>query len=139
MKENERGIWVGETRIYLDENNIINGIYIGNIDVKIANELREANLKLMNLVEGKVKILNDMNRINKPSLVARKIFQEFTFHKKIEKVAFFGLHPVARVIASFFIGGSKKKDMRFFKTREEALEWLKRDKRDTNGENIRKR
>ena len=125
MNEGNREIWVGENRLYFGENDIINGTYIGDIDVKMANELREANLKLMNLVEGKVKILNDMNRIGKPSFEARKIFQEFTLHEKIEKVAFFGLHPVARVIASFFIGRSKKKDMRFFETKEEALAWLK--------------
>jgi len=28
-------------------------------------------------------------------------------------------------MASFFMGASKKKDMRFFKTKEEALAWLK--------------
>ncbi len=41
------------------------------------------------------------------------------------KVALFGLHPVARVVASFFMGATKKKDMRFYKTRGEALAWLK--------------
>jgi len=46
-------------------------------------------------------------------------------YEKTGKVAVFGLHPVARVIASFVMGVSKNKDMRFFKAKEEALAWLK--------------
>jgi len=30
------------------------------------------------------------------------------------------------VLASFLIGNTKKKDIAFFKTKEEALAWLKR-------------
>jgi hypothetical protein len=41
------------------------------------------------------------------------------------KMAYFGMHPVARVIASFMMGVTRKQNMRFFKTREEALAWLK--------------
>jgi len=125
MDEKNREIWVGENRVYLDENNIINGIFIGDVDAKIANEICEAHLKLMNLVEGKVNILDDINRVGKPSSQARKILQGFIFHEKIGKVALFGLHPVARVLASFFIGVIKKGDIRFLKTKEEALAWLK--------------
>jgi len=46
-------------------------------------------------------------------------------HERTGKVALFGLNPVARVIASFVMGVTRKKDMRFFKTREEALAWLR--------------
>ena len=46
-------------------------------------------------------------------------------NEKIGKVALFGLHPVARVIAAFIMGITRKKDMRFFKSKEEALAWLK--------------
>ena len=45
--------------------------------------------------------------------------------EKLVKIAIFGLNPVARVIASFIMGVAKKKDQRFFKTKEEALAWLK--------------
>jgi hypothetical protein len=41
------------------------------------------------------------------------------------KVALIGMHPVARVLASFVIGMTRKEDLRFFKTEEEALAWLK--------------
>jgi hypothetical protein len=44
---------------------------------------------------------------------------------KTGKTAFFGMHPVARVIASFVMGVSPNKMMRFFKTKEDALIWLR--------------
>ena len=52
---------------------------------------------------------------------ARKVFQELAEHKKQGKNAFYGMHPVARVLAAFFMGMSKKKDMGFFKTKEQAV------------------
>ena len=45
--------------------------------------------------------------------------------EKIGKIAMFGMHPVARVVASFVMGVTNKEDMRFFKSKEDALLWLK--------------
>ena len=70
-------------------------------------------------------MLIDITKAKKQSPEARMTWKELSEHEKIEKIALFGLHPVARVLASFIIGQSKKKDMRFFKTKEEALAWLK--------------
>ena len=79
----------------------------------------------MNQVEGKVNTLIDLNKAGKTSTAARKKQKEISEHEKVGKVALFGLGPVAKVIASFFMGISMKKDMQFFKTREEASEWPK--------------
>ena len=125
MEEKEREIQIGENRFYLGEDNIIYATIVGEQDAKIATLFNKATLKLMNMVEGKVNVLTDNNRAGKTSPEARKIFQELLKHEKYGKLAIFGLHPVSRVLASFFMGFSKKKDMRFFKTREEALTWLK--------------
>ena len=122
----EREIWVGENRLYLDEDNVLCIINIGEIDEKIAIEIKEAVLKIMNMVEGKVHTITDLNKAGKTASRARKIFQELAEHEKQGKNAFYGMHPVARVLASFFMGISKKKDIRFFKTKEEALAWLKK-------------
>ena len=86
--------------------------------------MKEASDQLKNLVEGEVNVLIDLNQVGQPSPEARKIGQEAFDDEKVGKVALFGLHPVARVIASFVMGVTKKKDMRFFKTKEEALAWL---------------
>ena len=121
----EREIWVGENRLYLGEDNVLCITNTGEIDEKIAIEIKEAVLKLMNMVEGKVHTLTDLNKAGKTTSQARKVFQELAEHEKQGKNAFYGMHPVARVLASFFMGASKKKAMRFFKTKEEALAWLK--------------
>jgi hypothetical protein len=125
MVEKDREIWVGENRLYLDGDNVLCVTNVGEIDEKIAIKIKEAVLKLMNMVEGKVHTLTDLNKAGKSTSQARKVFQELAEHEKQGKNAFYGMHLVARVLASFFMGVSKKKDMRFFKTKEEARAWLK--------------
>ena len=125
MVEKDREIWVGENRLYLDEDNVLCITNVGEIDEKLAIEIKEAVLKLMHMVEGKVHTLTDLNKAGKSTSQARKVFQELAEHEKQGKNAFYGMHPVARVLAFFFMGISKKKDMRFFMKKEEALAWLK--------------
>ncbi len=70
-------------------------------------------------------IFVDNSRSGKPSQEARKVFGEMIRHEQCGKIAVFGLSPVSRVIASFVLGSSKKKNTHIFKTKEEALDWLK--------------
>jgi len=125
MEEKEREIWVGESRFYLGEDNIIYITEIGEHGKKQAIAKKEVILKLLNLAEGKVDYLIDLNKTGKQSPEARNIYRGLMEHERIGKVAIFGMHSVARVIASFVMGVTKKKDMRFFKTKEDALIWLK--------------
>lgn len=126
IDETSREIWVGENRICLGEDNIMYITNVGEIDEKMAIAIIKAVHKLTNLVEGTIHTLTDLNKAGKTSPEARKIFQELTDEEGTQgKIAFFGVHPVARVIGTFFMGISKKKDMRFFKSKEEALAWLK--------------
>ncbi len=126
MEEKDREIWVGENRLYLGEDNILDITNVGEIDEKMAIAMKEAVLKLMNVVEGKVHTLTDLNKAGKTTPQARKVFKELAEYEKQGKNAFWGMSPVARVLASFFMGITKKKDVRFFKTREEALAWFKK-------------
>ena len=125
MEEKDRQLRVGEDRFYLGEDNIIYFTLVGEHDEKRAIACKDAFLKLVNMVEGKPNALGDLNAARKQSPEARAIWKELNEHEKIGKIALIGLHPVARVIASFVMGVSKKKDMRLFKTKEEALSWLK--------------
>ena len=125
MENKDREIWVGKNRLYLGEDNIVYVTNVGEVDEKMAIACGEAFLKLINMVEGKVNALGDLNKAGKQSPEARKIWKELSENKKFGKIAIIGMHPVARVLASFVIGTTKKKDMRFFKTKEEALAWLK--------------
>ena len=124
----EREIWVGENRMYLGEDNILYITLVGEMDEKMAIAFIEAVQRLENMVDGKVNLFADINKAGKQSPVARELYRERTeTSEKLGKVAIFGLHPVARVLASFVMEISQKKDMRFFKTKEEALAWLKGD------------
>jgi hypothetical protein len=125
MENKNREIHIGKNRLYLIEDNIICTVNIGEIDDKTALAMKDVVLSLMDRVEGKVHTLTDLNKAGKTTPEARKVFKELAAHEKQGKNAFFGMHPVARVLTAFFIGLSAKKDMRFFKTKEEALAWLK--------------
>jgi hypothetical protein len=125
MGDKDREIRIGENRLYLREDNILRITILGELDEETQIGINDAGYKLMNTAEGKVSVLVDINKAGKVSPGARKRQVEISEQEKTGKVALFGLHPVARVIASFFMGISQKKDMRFFKTEEEALAWLK--------------
>ena len=122
MKEGDREILVGENRFYLGEDDIMYVELAGDYNVENALSLRDAYLKLLRAVEGKVNIFVDNSRSGKPSQEARKIFAEMIEHEQCGKIAVFGLSPVSRVIASFVLGSSKNKNTYIFKTKEEALE-----------------
>ena len=121
----EREIWVGENRLYLREDNILYETLVGKQNLETVIAIHKASDKLKSLVEGRVNILTDLNKTGKPTPEARKAGKERLEAEGIGKVALFGMHPVARVIASFVMGVTKKKDIRFFKTKEDALAWLK--------------
>jgi len=122
MKE-EREIWAGENRFYLGEDDMMYVELVGEYNMQNALALRDAYLKLLENVEGKVNILVDNSKSGKPSKEARKIFTELIGHEQCGKIAVFGLNPVARVIASFVLGSSK--NTHIFKTKDEAFSWLK--------------
>jgi len=125
MEEKDREIFVGENRIYLDEENIINYINIGELDEELSLKSVDAMRKLNNMIQNKADFLIDLNKGEKASAMARKMLREYTENEIDGKIAFIGLHPVSRVLASFFMGITKKEDMRFFKTKDDALAWLK--------------
>lgn len=125
MEDKDREILVGENRLYLGEDNILYATLVGTQDAKMVIALKESNDKLMNMIEGRVNTLVDLGQTGKPSPESRKVGREMLENEKIGKVAFWGLHPVARVIASFMMGVTRKKDMRVFKTKQEALAWLR--------------
>jgi hypothetical protein len=76
------------------------------------------------LTEEKISYLIDLNKCGKNSPEARQIWNQLSDDEKTNKVAIFGIHPVARVLANFSMGTSKNKNQHFFKTQEEAMTWL---------------
>jgi hypothetical protein len=125
MEDKDREIWVGKNRMYLGEDNILRITAVGELDMETMSAMYDAVIKFLNMVGGKLNVIIDINKTGKMSTGARKAGAKMADNEKVGKIAFLGLHPVARVIASFFMGVSQKKDMRFFRTEEEALAWLK--------------
>ncbi|MFA5033149.1 MAG: STAS/SEC14 domain-containing protein [bacterium] len=127
MKKQGIEILAGKNRVYFGEDKILYADFVGELTVETLNLLYDFfNLnKSKMMVEGKVKILLDITSLGKPSMEARKLTYMLSLNKDIGKFAIIGLNPVARVIAAFFMGNSQKKDVKFFSTKESAIEWLK--------------
>ena len=123
-KGNNQEIWIGKNKISLDSNHIVHQVLTGDINEDSANDIVQATFQLANNLD-RISILIDLNSSGQPSIEARRSFLHTTENPKINKVALWGLHPVARVLASFVLGISKNKSMRFFKTEEAALKWLR--------------
>ena len=120
----EREIWVGENRFYLDVDLLYVNL-VGEMDDKKVVAMKETYFKLNNMVGGKLDVLIDLNKAGKQSIGARKTWKELSENENTGKLALIGMHPVAKVVASFVMGVTKKEDMRFFKSKDDALAWLK--------------
>lgn len=121
----EKEFWVGPNKTNLIEGNILHIIAVGSQTLEIALEQVKGNHYLAQFVDGKVNYLIDLNKAGKNSTEARKQWNNISEEEKTGKLAMFGVHPVARVVASFVMGFSKRNDMLFFKTKEDAIKWLK--------------
>ncbi|MDD2890244.1 MAG: STAS/SEC14 domain-containing protein [bacterium] len=128
MKKEERKISAGKHTFHLNKDNILYITIVGEIDGKKTSIPIEAIMKLLNMVNGKVNVFVNLDKAGKPSIKARKLTVEIHKNEKVGKVAHFGVNPVAKVIAAFFMGSCKKKDVRFFSKKERAIEWLKDDR-----------
>ena len=119
-------IWVKQTRVFWGQDSIVYVDCIGEVDDDLAERIQEIFNRIVEAAEKNIKFILDLNGAGKPSLKARKMFTGFGKHKHVQKVAAYGVHPVARIIANFDIGKTGK-NFRFFKTKEEALLWLNKE------------
>lgn len=124
QQSGEREFLIGGDRISYGDDDIVYAVSVGDCNGEKATACVEAMHTIIT-IKGKIKILVDFNTCGKHTPEARKIWDTLNDLEAVLKIALFGLHPVARVAASFVIGVTGKKNMRFFKTPEEALAWLK--------------
>ncbi|MBN1410372.1 MAG: hypothetical protein JW969_05975 [Spirochaetales bacterium] len=128
MGENDREIRIGENRVYLGEDDIYYFTFIGDLNEETALEFRQAIMTLNERFGKKVRgSISDINRLKSMSYKARQILREWDEEMDTTSAyaTIVGLHPVARVIASFFMRAVPFKGLQFFKTIEEARAWLK--------------
>lgn len=120
----DREFKIGESRIKILDNKIISIESVGDLDDEMAKVYIELNRKMQEILGDRLFYMIDLNRAGKNSSGARKTWQELTELDITIKVALFGLHPVARILASFVIGITSQKKNKFFRTEEEAISWL---------------
>jgi hypothetical protein len=107
----EKEIWNGENKSFLILENIIFVIAVGEQTDELAKAQKQTNLKLASHIKGKVNYLIDLNKCGKNSPEAREIWKEICEEDNTEKVGIFGLHPVAKVLASFVTRITKKDNL----------------------------
>lgn len=115
---------VGENRTKLIHGNVIFVTARGEQTDEIAIEQQKIDKQLSKVAMRSIKYLIDLNNCGKNSPKARATWKRLADDENTLQVALFGMHPVARVVASFVMTVSKKNNQRFFKTKEEALKWL---------------
>lgn len=115
---------VGPNVVRVDDSNTIHIIMCGETDYELAKGISDACDELVAMVNGKVNVLVDLNKAGKATPEARHEGKRRMNPDRSIKIAYFGLHPVAKVLATIMILFAKHKGMRFFNSEEEARKWL---------------
>ena len=123
----EKEYLVAKNKVVIQDKNIVFIEAHGGQTDEIAKAHLELNKTITCILNGNVKLLIDLNDAGKSSTEARKIWQKIAEFKSTKKVALFGMHPVAKVLASFVIGVTSNKNILFFSRKDKALDWLLTD------------
>lgn len=96
-----------------------------------AEDFKLATIKLFkDVAETKrKKLLLDFSNLNKVEHEARRIYTSLSKEFLEEPhIAIFGMNIVIGVLLGFVLSASGRKGIKFFKGREEAVKWLKKQK-----------
>jgi len=115
---------VGENRISILKDSVLLIEVIGEQTDEHAKVILENYKEIFNNIPGKVKQLVNLNKSGKSSHTSRMLFKELNENELTDKVAVYGVHPVARILAAFVIDITNKKNIRFFSNETDALSWL---------------
>ena len=96
---------------------------LASIDEKEAERLDLAGRAFLDKGEAS-RVLIDIRASSDFSSAARKRWVGFLQHPAIAKTAIFGGNVFVRTLAMFVIGASQKKNIKFFATEAQAVEWL---------------
>ncbi|MBN1951908.1 MAG: hypothetical protein JW801_11970 [Bacteroidales bacterium] len=120
IQVSESEFLIGTNKIFLAPPSTVFVIAIGEQTEKIALKHREHHQILAESFSKEINYLIDLNQCGKNHPGARSVWVELSERESTRKVALVGLHPVARVIASFVMNFTKNSSTRFFSSREEA-------------------
>jgi hypothetical protein len=120
----DREYRIAENKVFLRDGNILFVEAHGGQTDEIAGAHLELHDQFCQQLPGKINYLIDLNDAGKSSSEARKIWQKISEADRTRKVSLFGIHPVARILATFVMGVVNKREIRFFTSRQEAQDWL---------------
>jgi len=119
---NDSDIETSRNNVYC-ENGIIVYRLVTPVDDVEAKRLDEAGRVFLDRNEAD-RILIDIQSSSNFSSAARKRWVHFLQNPSIVKTAIFGGNIFIRTLATFVIGATKKKNIKFFGAEQEAHQWL---------------
>ena len=121
-------------KLVWEEDGLIKTSCVAAFGEEKIKEFTSELLKALEAAAGKGRVLIDATTSGgkaTTSFAGRKLYTEFGKKAKAEKVAIFGINTLQRVVASFIMRAIKKdsgiKKVKFFKNKEEAIQWLKEE------------
>lgn len=123
LKEKKVKVWIGDDKI----------VYVTVIPIVLAEEIEDLAKEVKKALEAsqnKARILVFMDgvKLGIRSHHRRKRFaqvaKDLGVNPGFEKAAIYGVNTIIRTVASFIIATSGLKNVKIFKTKEDALEWL---------------
>ena len=92
---------IGNNTYTIREGNIIHIVTRGDFTIELALEIKDFCLMQAGKMEGKCNYLVDLSNCGKNDPAARNIWKEISSDASTNKVATFGINPVARVRNNF--------------------------------------
>jgi len=116
-------------KIFLGEGGLIHGIYVGDQTYETIKKGTEQFTQLIEKVKsegGRALLLVDLANVGRQDSKARKAGVEGFLSMKYDKISMFGGLPFLRSVANLIVKAIGRTDkIKFFKTRAEAVRWLK--------------
>lgn len=116
---------VGDSRVQILDGNIVYVEAVGEQTDEIALLHFNYHQILKERFNCRLHYCIDLNKCGKNSSTARGIWSKMMQDDCVYKVALFGMHPVAKLLASFVMGVTRKGNFRFFSKKEDALIWIR--------------
>ncbi len=111
-----------QNKVYCEDDTVVYRLEV-SVDEKEAARLDGAGRVFLDRGEAKY-VLIDIRRSTDFSSAARKRWVGFLQHPNIIKTAIFGGSTFIRTLVLFVIGATRRKNIKFFGTEQEARAWL---------------
>lgn len=112
-------------RIYIDKYGYVRVELLGNQTEKDLVEFKKDIVEICQAIKGKKLGMLDVGKTDRVDLKARVIYMEIGRMEMWDKIAIFDGSIMGRVLAKFIIAAINLDRVKFFKTEDEAVKWLR--------------